>query len=204
MLHRSILRGFFALAVALVFCPASRAVTITFDELPTQAVNGLSLKGVTFGFTVGGVASTDATFNTNNGPGLSSFITPPNLEGNSSGVLTLTFAAPVTSIQAGVALNSTATFSPGFSVQLFDTFNNSLGTTGVNTAPAPIFSEGQFNYSGVAVSKAVVTFSPGTRFAMDNLSFAPVAVPEPATVILGSLAIPALGLFAWKRRTTIA
>ena len=38
--------------------------TIFFDEVPTQPVHGLTVKGVTFDFRIGGVPSLDAIFNT--------------------------------------------------------------------------------------------------------------------------------------------
>src|SRR5262249_7821398 len=41
---------------------------LTFDELPFQPVNGLTYQGVTFGFTINGVASTDAHYH-GSGPG---------------------------------------------------------------------------------------------------------------------------------------
>src|SRR4051812_32147560 len=95
------------------------AATVTFDELAPQPLNGVSLKGVTFNFTIGGSASTDATFNTVIGPGgVPPFIVPPNAEGNSLGTLTFTFAQPSTAISFGLA-RSVPGGTSGATVQLF-------------------------------------------------------------------------------------
>src|SRR5262249_11797507 len=70
-----LLGGFSGAAYALGNLQLS-TTTITFTELPPQPVNGVSLEGVTFGFTVGGVPSTDATFG-GGGPGTTMYTTPP-------------------------------------------------------------------------------------------------------------------------------
>ena len=50
-----------ALFVLALYGTAS-AFSLSFDELPMQPVDGLSYQGVAFGFTVGGVNSTDAYY----------------------------------------------------------------------------------------------------------------------------------------------
>ena len=42
---------------------AATLTTLTFNELPTQPVDDLSFKGVTFDFKVDGIDSTAATYN---------------------------------------------------------------------------------------------------------------------------------------------
>jgi hypothetical protein len=147
-----------------------QTTVLTFDELPTQPVNGLTFKGVTFGFTVGGVASTDAFYNSANG-GQLTYVQDPSLEGNSAGVLTLTFATPTSALRFGIARSTTTTLKPGFTVELFDANGVSIQVTPVNTDPLILFSEGQFSYSGTPVKRAVITFNDPTalRFALDNL-----------------------------------
>ena len=98
--------------LVVIVCPLDSSWMFTFDELPTQSVDGLSLKGVTFQFQVGGVSSTDATFNATS-VGTSTFLNDPVLEGTTSGVLTLNFASPVTSLQFGVALSTLDPLRPG-------------------------------------------------------------------------------------------
>ena len=67
---------------------AKPVTTLSFDEVPFQPVDGLDVSGVTFGFQIGGVPSTDAHYNAF-GPGTTTFVQDPSLEGNAAGVLTL-------------------------------------------------------------------------------------------------------------------
>ena len=175
---------------------ANAAVTLTFDELPTQPVNGLSYNGVTFGFTIGGSPSTDAVYN-DIGPGSITYLQDASLEGNSAGTLTLDFDTATNQLAFGVALNTFSDVSPGYTVQLFNKSLVSLGTFSEDTNPLMIWSEGLFNYSGSPVSRAVISFNNqlANRFAMDNLTFNPV--PAPGAVLLGSLG---LGIVNWLRR----
>jgi hypothetical protein len=171
-----------ALMFALIVRPASAAtpVELTMDELPMQPVNGLSLEGVTFGFTVNGAASTDATFNAPNG-GIQADTQDPVIEGNAEGVLTVNFASPTPEVQFGVSLLTSAELSPGFSVKLLNS-GTLVQSTSVNTAPvgSDSLTEGLFAYSGAPVNQAVVTFnSSGSRFGFDNLVY---EVPGPPTV----------------------
>jgi hypothetical protein len=171
-----------ALMFALIVRPASAAkvVELTMDELPMQPVNGLSLQGVTFGFTISGAASTDATFDAPNG-GLQADTQDPVIEGNAAGVVTINFASPTPLVQFGVSLLTTTELSPGFSVQLLNS-GTLVQSTSVNTAPvgSDSLTEGLFAYSGAPVNQAVVTFnSSGSRFGFDNLVY---QVPGPPSV----------------------
>lgn len=173
------------------------AVTLTFNELPTQPVDGLSYMGVTFGFTVGGSPSLDARYNAG-GPGSIIFVQDPSLEGAAAGILTLDFAPlPTDVLRFGVALNSALPLTPGFTVELFDKNLVSLGVTPVNTLPLVSFTEGAFTYAGPAIRRAVIDFNEtgATRFALDNLTFNPV--PAPGAILLGSIGV---GLVSWLRR----
>ena len=154
----------------------AQTVTLHFDELATQPVNGLTYQGVTFSFTVNGSASADATYNSSNGPGNGTYVQTPDLEGDANGTLALDFAAPTPYLQFGIALSVFSTLAPGFTVQLFDASLKLIGTVPVNTmAINTIFSEGQFSQtSGTPVKRAVITFNnPGSRFALDNLTYVP-------------------------------
>jgi len=99
---------------------------LVFDELPFQPVNGVSILGVTFGFTIDGVPSTDANYNSG-GPGQITYVQDPSLEGNASGILILDFDVPTPLVQFGVALSALGSFDPGCSVELFDPDQKSLG-----------------------------------------------------------------------------
>src|SRR3989338_6160285 len=149
------------------------ATTLTFGEVPFQSVNGLTVQGVTFTFTVGGSPSTDAFYNSG-GPGVTTYISDPSLEGNSAGVLTLDFAAPTTVLQLGAALSNFGTFNPGFTVQLFDASLAPIGTFPITTNSITSFTEGQFSYNNTnaPVKRARISFDPnGPRFVLDNLTY---------------------------------
>jgi hypothetical protein len=175
------------------------AVTLTFDELPMQQVNGLSYMGVTFGFKVDGSPSTDAVYH-GIGPGTLTYLQDPSLEGTTAGILTLDFANPVDQLEFGVALNSYNATTMGYGVRLYDPSYQLIGSYIGNTSPLVLWSEGQFTYSGAPVSRAVIGFNDwiANRFAVDNLTFNPVnSIPAPGAVLLGSFG---LGLVNWLRR----
>jgi hypothetical protein len=166
-----------ALALAAPAWPERPLTTLTFDELSTQSIDGLSFNGVTFAFEEGGAPSTDAFYG-GLGPGSITWVQDPSLVGASSGTLTLVFDQPTTVLQFGIARNCVCTLAPGVAVDLFrpgvtESLSSTLTTT---TSPLELdgFSEAQFSYSGPAIRKAVITFSsPETadRFALDSLTF---------------------------------
>jgi hypothetical protein len=180
--------------IALGTGGAAQAVTLTFDELPSQPVDNLSFQGITFDFKVGGVDSTDARYGAE-GPGTITFVQDPSLEGAVSSVLTLDFATAISTLQFGVALLS-GLRSSTFTVELFDPALMSLGITRVNTSRLISLPEGLFTYSGAPVTRAVIDFNEtggAIRFALDNLIYEPAIstpVPEPAS-LTGLLALGA-------------
>ena len=151
---------------------ANAAVTLTFDELPTQPIDGLSYMGVSFGFTVNGSPSTDAVYN-GIGPGTLTYLQDPTLEGTTAGILTLDFATPTDMIEFGVALNSYDAQSLGYAVRLYDSLDQLIDVSFNGTSPLILWSEGQFTYSGALVSRATIGFNDqvASRFALDNLTF---------------------------------
>ena len=181
---------------------ADAAVTLTFDELPTQPVNGLSYKGVTFGFTIDGNPSTDAVYS-DVGPGLITFLQDTTLEGNSAGILTLDFAQPTDMLQFGIALNSFYPAMPAYNVQLFGESLAWVANLSQNTYPLIVWSEDLFSYSGTPITRAIIDFNEQAagRFALDNLTHNPVSsvnpIPAPGAVLLGSIGV---GLVSWLRR----
>ena len=197
-----IMKKLVAICILLVLMStgaANAAFTLTFDELPTQSVDGLSYNGITFGFKVGGNPSTDATYNAI-GPGTLTYLQDPTLEGTTAGILILDFATPTDQLQFGVALNSYNAVTMGYAVRLYDPSYALIGVYSGNTSPLVLWSEGQFTYSGTPVIRAVIGFNDwiANQFAVDNLTFNPVsAVPAPGAVLLGSIG---LGLVNWLRR----
>lgn len=178
------------------------AVTLTFDELSTQPVDGLSYNGVTFAFRVDGHSSTDAVYN-GIGPGNLVYLQDPTLEGTTAGILTLDFDTPTDMLEFGVALNSYETVIPAYVVRLYDPSYTLIGSYLRNTSPLVLWSEGQFTYSGTVVHRAVIGFNDqaASRFALDNLTFNSVnstnSIPAPGAVLLGGFG---LGLVNWLRR----
>jgi len=194
------------LAVFLLALPVSSwaaidttgLTVIHFDELPPQPANGVSLEGVTFGFT-GGVA----TFDASNG-GQLTYVQDPSLEGDTTGTLTLTFASPTQVLQFGVALNNMVVDAPGFTVTLFAPSGAPIGTFPVTTNPLISFSEGLFTYNGAYVKTAVITFTnAATSFAVDNLTFGlnPVPTLDPVALTFLALAIAVMGAVLLRRKT---
>jgi hypothetical protein len=175
---------------------ANAAVTLTFDELPTQPVDGLSYGGVTFGFKVDWVPSPDAVYN-GIGPGTLTYLQDPVLEGSTAGVLTLDFATPTDQLDFGIALNSYTAVSTAYVVKLYDVTYTPIGTFTGDTSPLILWSEGQFTYSGEKIRRAVIGFNDqaASRFAMDNLTINPI--PAPGAVLLGGFG---LGIVNWMRR----
>jgi hypothetical protein len=169
-------------------------ITITMGDLPTQSVDGLvHPTGVQFGFTVGGVPNTDARY-ASGGPGSTTFVQDPSIEGTTAGVLAIIFPSPTPIVRFGVARLTGETIANGAAVQLFNAANVSLGITNLPMTAMPTFAEAQFAYSGTAVKRMTVDFtvspvSTSPRFAFDNLVF---RVPEPrsaAMLMLGWLAM---------------
>lgn len=187
---------------ALLLGAAAPATTLTFDELPFQPVDGLSFSGVTFGFTVGGASSPDASYNSG-GPGLLTFVQDPSLEGTTGGILTLDFEVPTCDLSFGLALNTFGPVTPGAVVDLYDGGGILLGSEAVDLDSIVLVSEGLFTWTGNApVARAVIgfDFNAADRFALDNLSYNNViCIPEGGTV-LGGIGLAALAGAGWRRR----
>jgi hypothetical protein len=189
-----------AIAVFLFWqAPPCCAQLLTFDELPYQSVDDVSIGGVTFDFKVSGVDSQEAYY-ASQGPGNLALLTEPTLTGPAAGVLTILFDVPTEVVQFAVALNTADSLSPGFTVEAFDSSNGSLGSQAVNTSASGelSFSEGMYSYSGAPASKVVIEFTDAASdFAMDNLEY---VIPEP---LAGPLWLAAMLIWVGSSRRRI-
>ncbi|MCZ6794801.1 MAG: IPT/TIG domain-containing protein, partial [Planctomycetota bacterium] len=149
----------------------AQPTTLTFDELATQPVDGLSFMGVTFRFEIGGVASDDARYR-GSGPGTTKFLADPTLEGSASGILTLEFDVPTPILEFGVGLSTTVAVDPGITVELFDS-GGSFTVLDVELPSTGGFAQTRFSHAGTPVRRAVIDFNEtaAARFAIDNLTF---------------------------------
>jgi hypothetical protein len=175
-------RPFLVLSIALLALtlsgPAAAGVpltTIAFDEIAAQPIDGVAFGGVTFGFAIEGVPSSDAWYH-GAGPGTITSVQDPSLEGSAFGTLTLIFDQPTTVLEFGISRGCICTLPAGASVELLGpgASDRAIATIAVATTPLLTFSEGLFSYSGPAVQKAVITFpsaETAERFALDNLTF---------------------------------
>jgi hypothetical protein len=196
-INRIILVMGFTLAVTRA--SALTPVAITFSELSERPLHGVSLSGVTFGFSGTGGFYPMALFGaTEPSYGSSALMNAPWAIGGTSGELTLQFSAAVFSLSFDVGLTSSATLPSGFSVRLYYG-NGSRGTFNMPTEPlmsGPFaFSEGHFSYSGAAITSAKVAFDATTaeNFALDNLNF--TIVPEPTVL---NLLLAGLGMVSFR------
>jgi hypothetical protein len=197
-----LVRSLFCAVAMLALYGTASAFTLTFDELPMQPVDGLSYQGVSFGFTVGGVNSTDAYYNMSAAGPFTVNVQDPSLVGTAAGVLTLDFTAPVRNLRFDVALDIIGPLTPGFTVALFDPNLTPLTTIPINTDSLlpDYWSEGTFCYNGNLLGRATIEFGPNAGvFALDNLS----SVPEPSTIFLLGGGMLGLALLARRRGKNI-
>jgi hypothetical protein len=185
------------LVLTLALASSSFAgVILTMDEVPFQAINGLSVTkgGITFNFTDTSGADYDAS-----GPGNVTYIQDPSIEGSSlDEVIGITFSQAFPVVEFGLAVNVMAPVSPLATVSLFDGATLVLTTTFDSSLVDP-FAESLFVYSGAPVDNITITPNGdvASAFALDNLL---VTTPEPSTFWMLTGATFQLGAGLFMRR----
>ena len=176
---------------------------IDFSTLPQESVDGVTADGVTFGYSEFGSSSPEAFFDESVGAGNTALVGPTALVGLADGVLTMSFASPVSGISFPVALTTNTSLTPGFSVTVFDAFGNVLDSADIDTSVLANFSEGEFSYNGAGASSVSITFdSIGGVFQGDANEFAlgSVDIPEPGDIGFFAVGLMALGAMVVVRR----
>ncbi len=151
-----------------------------------QVVNGATIGGVDFGFTINGSPSTDAHVLTDTGPGHSNNCEPAWVEGSARGILELIFPEAEQRFGFGYAVSTTITqpVPNATTIELFDAGGASLGSLSYTGLHDPAYVGGFAGIeSPIPFSRAELRFlSTAARFAVDNVRFEPI--PEPSTLTL--------------------
>ncbi len=161
-------------------------------------VNGLTVNGVQFSYTVGG-SPLNGAVQIDGGPGTTNNITPPNIVsvGNDTGILGLLLPAPVTLFGYGYAILNTTAVANAATINIFMGITN-LGTLSYTGVPDPTFAGGFAGIqSTIPFNRVELTFNSAAApaFAVDNVRFA--IIPEPSTILL---TVGALALGILRRR----
>jgi hypothetical protein len=131
-------------------------------------------------------------------------LSDPVLEGDTAGLLSLTFDHPAYRLSFGLALISFATVDLAALVSFYDGSGNLLDFGPVATEPLVDWTEGLYvgppdNY----FHSVVIEFNSAeaSRFALDNLSYRLVGVPDSGTWWGGAIGAAFLGLAGMRRLT---
>jgi PEP-CTERM motif-containing protein len=188
-----------ALASVMAIGPGafpSGSLLIDFTGLANGTeVNGLSVGGVGFTYTVGGIPTNGAVI-IDGGPGTTNNISPPNIVsvGNNTGILAMTLPGPTTLFGYGYAILASGTVPNATTISLLSG-STPVGSLSYLGTPDPNFTGGFAGIQSTIPFDVVdVTFnsSAAPAFALDNVRVANTAVPEPTTLLL---LVSGMGLF---------
>jgi hypothetical protein len=172
------------LAAVLASIAMGAPVTLTMNEVANQAINGLAVTkgGITFSFTA---SDPSLMYNVVTGAPAETFVQDPTIEGN-NGTVTIVFSVPVSTVQFGMLVNSSAAVATMATVSLYNNSATPFATFPLGSSLIDPFAEGQFTYNGSQGPVTRITITPtGSSFsvmALDNLTVvsAPV-IPPPAS-----------------------
>jgi PEP-CTERM motif len=188
-----------ALASVMAIGPGafpSGSLLIDFTGLANGTeVNGLSVGGVGFTYTVGGIPTNGAVI-IDGGPGTTNNISPPNIVsvGNNTGILAITLPGPTTLFGYGYAILNPGTVPNATTISLLSG-NTPVGSLSYLGIPDPSFTGG---FAGIQstipfdVVDVMFNSAVAPAFALDNVRVANSAVPEPTTLLL---LVTGMGLF---------
>jgi hypothetical protein len=168
-------------------------ITLTMDEVPTQLLDGLTVSKGGLNFTFANSAGN--LFYNSGGPGDITYVQDPSIQGGTS-PFSVTFSAPVSSLQFGMAENAGSVGGQLATVDLFNGGSTPFATVTLNASLLDPFPEALFSFSAGPVTG--ITINPNSAaaaLAFDNLAVT-TAVPEPGSVLLAGAG---LVLVAWKR-----
>jgi hypothetical protein len=192
-----------ALASAMAIGPGalpSGSLLIDFTGLANGTeVNGLSVDGVQFTYTVGGIPTNGAVV-IDEGAGTTNNISPPNIVsiGNNTGTLIMTLPGPTTLLGYGYAILSGGSVPDATTISLLSG-STPVGSLSYLGIPDPSFTGGFAGVQSTIPFNVVdVTFnsSVASAFALDNVTVANSAVPEPTTLLL---LVSGMGLFLLRQ-----
>jgi hypothetical protein len=177
------------IAVGPAAFPVS-ATVLNFNSFADGTeVNGLTVNGVQFAYTVGGSPRNGAV-QIDEGPGTTNHITVPNILsiGDNTGVLNVNLLSSVNLFGYGFAIFSEEDVADATRISAFSGATP-VGSLSFSGTPDPFFTGGFAGIqSTIAFDRLELIFnsSAATAFALDNFTFAST-VPEPSSLLLAAL-----------------
>jgi hypothetical protein len=200
------MRKLLLVIVGLLLLTVGPAWGTTFDfnreGVVGEWVNGLFSQMVEFTTPIDGYINAVGNGNFTNLT--SPHITLTDTTGSGDDRLNIHFYQPTSTLSFAAAFaDTTGPLTNGFSVSLSTLGDDMPLIFNVNTAPASagMWNQGVFNYSGAAITEAIVTFNywPAGTFVVGDLTYGGSPVPLPPTVML--LGSGLLGLLGYRRMT---